>query len=420
MRLSALLTAVVVLAAVAGALPSVPAAGPSSAAATAGDSPAVAGDSPPVIGPSTAPPISSTGPPDGAQPASSVAGLDEPPETEIRILLRTDRNATWNVTITYRLESEREVEAFDDLAEDFEGGTADGPIDAGTFERFVALADNSTTRGMSMADVRRHAARNGTTGRLRLEFTWVNFLASEDDRLVLDDAFTTADGEPWLGSLDHHQRLVIETPSGYQVNTTPGVNPDIRDGNAWIEGPQRFTVEERVVITYSPVRGTDPSPVSPTPTPTAPDESDWELLGGAFLIGAVILAAALLYRRRTPAGGAEPADAAVPTVDSRDGAPGDSAASSAEESTSGDAGAEESEDLSLLSDEERVERLIERNGGRMRQAAIVEETGWSDAKVSQLLSSMAEAERVEKLRLGRENLISLPDEDEGDDGNAGE
>jgi uncharacterized membrane protein len=50
----------------------------------------------------------------------------------------------------------------------------------------------------------------------------------------------------------------------------------------------------------------------------------------------------------------------------------------------------------------------------MKQAAIVDETGWSDAKVSQLLSSMADDGRVEKLRLGRENLISLPDD--GDEG----
>jgi Uncharacterized membrane-associated protein/domain len=66
------------------------------------------------------------------------------------------------------------------------------------------------------------------------------------------------------------------------------------------------------------------------------------------------------------------------------------------------------DDLSLLSDEERVERLLEQNGGRMRQADIVSDTGWSDAKVSQLLSKMAQDDRVEKLRLGRENLISLP------------
>ncbi|MFT4890965.1 MAG: putative membrane protein, partial [Halobacteriales archaeon] len=73
-------------------------------------------------------------------------------------------------------------------------------------------------------------------------------------------------------------------------------------------------------------------------------------------------------------------------------------------------------DPELLSDEERVERLLERNGGRMKQGDIVKETGWSNAKVSQLLSSMAEEERINKLRIGRENLITLPDEDVTDFG----
>jgi hypothetical protein len=68
-------------------------------------------------------------------------------------------------------------------------------------------------------------------------------------------------------------------------------------------------------------------------------------------------------------------------------------------------------DETLLSDEERIERLLEHNGGRMRQADIVKETGWSNAKVSQLLSSMAEQDQVDKLRIGRENLISFPDVD---------
>jgi uncharacterized membrane protein len=46
----------------------------------------------------------------------------------------------------------------------------------------------------------------------------------------------------------------------------------------------------------------------------------------------------------------------------------------------------------------------------MKQSKIVEETRWSTAKVSQLLSAMDDADRVEKLRIGRENLISLPGE----------
>jgi len=56
----------------------------------------------------------------------------------------------------------------------------------------------------------------------------------------------------------------------------------------------------------------------------------------------------------------------------------------------------------------------------MRQADIVAKTGWSDAKVSQLLSAMAELGRVEKLRLGRENLISIPDDGGAPDGDNGE
>ena len=71
-------------------------------------------------------------------------------------------------------------------------------------------------------------------------------------------------------------------------------------------------------------------------------------------------------------------------------------------------------DPELLSDEERVERMLRHNGGRMKQADIVTETNWSNAKVSQLLSSMADEGRVDKLRIGRENLITLPDEEIGD------
>ncbi|WP_246023006.1 helix-turn-helix transcriptional regulator [Halosimplex halophilum] len=96
------------------------------------------------------------------------------------------------------------------------------------------------------------------------------------------------------------------------------------------------------------------------------------------------------------------------------GASGAAAGDDADTDTETDDGADDEDDgidEELLSDEERVERLIEENGGRMKQAAIVQETGWSNAKVSQLLSAMDEEGRIDKLRIGRENLISFPDED---------
>jgi uncharacterized membrane protein len=55
--------------------------------------------------------------------------------------------------------------------------------------------------------------------------------------------------------------------------------------------------------------------------------------------------------------------------------------------------------------------LLEENGGRMRQVAIVEETEWSKSKVSMLLSDMEEEGDISKLRVGRENIISLAGEE---------
>jgi len=91
------------------------------------------------------------------------------------------------------------------------------------------------------------------------------------------------------------------------------------------------------------------------------------------------------------------------------GAAGGAAASSTDGESTDDG--DDEIDVELLSDEERVERLLDRNGGRMKQASIVKETGWSNAKVSQLLSAMEDDGRIDKLRIGRENLISFPDED---------
>ena len=52
-------------------------------------------------------------------------------------------------------------------------------------------------------------------------------------------------------------------------------------------------------------------------------------------------------------------------------------------------------------------RLLRENGGQMRQADIVDSVDWSKSKTSRVLSSMAEEGSVEKIRLGRENVVRL-------------
>lgn len=68
-------------------------------------------------------------------------------------------------------------------------------------------------------------------------------------------------------------------------------------------------------------------------------------------------------------------------------------------------------DSEHLSDETEVEHLVEQHGGRIKQGTIVEETGWSSAKVSKLLDTLEEQDRIKKLRIGRESLITLRESD---------
>jgi hypothetical protein len=129
------------------------------------------------------------------------------------------------------------------------------------------------------------------------------------------------------------------------------------------------------------------------------DTGDWGPIIGVLSSLLLIAALAYLVWRH---------DETIPgpgTPDGEDGPPPDD--SGVPDTESGD---ETAGGQLLLSDEERVLDLLEERGGRMKQTEIVEETDWSNAKVSQLLSEMDENGEIEKLRLGRENLITLPEE----------
>ncbi len=235
---------------------------------------------------------------------------------------------------------------------------------------------------------------------LVLTFTWTNFLEETDEGLRLRDAFSARDSKTWLTSLRSNQNLSIQTPPKYAVSSTPR-GLQLEDNAVVVEGPRTFDSPEQLAVSYYVPPGVG-------------QEIPWELIGGGVV---VVLIVGLLYLRRRSTT-SERTPASPPESEPRNGAATEPAPAQTDEQAP-EAGAEEGAesedpdiDLDLLSDEERVELLLEQNGGRMKQANIVKETGWSDAKVSQLLSSMADEGQVEKLRLGRENLISLPDEDE--------
>lgn len=377
----------------------------------------------------------------GTAPSPQVDGTAVPTgETRIRIDLRSNRDARWEVVVRYEFADSNRTDSFETVGERFVDGEV-GPSPA-LFERFADEASRSTGREMSVESVEREyvviedpetaddadgedtvdeSGSDGSVGsgdvaavgELRLTFVWTDFLAEDGEDLVLGDALTTTNNETWLRSLESDQTIEVTTPEGYSVSGTPGASVTLQDNAVVIEGPRVFSDDDRVAVVYSPTS-------TPSPTEEAPP---WTLLAGAIVLAAVVIAGGLVGYRRFGS------DGDATSADGPNGPGGTAGAAVA--GTAGDAGDERDdepggaddepeEDLSLLSDEERVERLLDRNGGRMRQADIVAETGWSDAKVSQLLSAMADEGRVEKLRLGRENLISLPDDEASGSDDAGD
>jgi hypothetical protein len=322
---------------------------------------------------------------DAAATSNGSQSLDG--RTTLAIQLRPDGDATWTVTQTFRLEDEGDREAFAQLSDEFERGRGN-VLGLDAFRAAAENASVATGRAMTVRNVSRASEVANATGRLHLRFEWTAFARTNGSRMFIGDAFNTTNGT-WLPQLGADQTLVIRPASGYTVNTaSTGPNNDVL---RW-EGPQRFEPGD-LEATYQQVQ-------SPPGT-----GGNALLLAVLVLVGGGLLVAVayILSQRDFPFGDDEDDDAVASNG-------GTAAAATAEDG--GDD--EEAVDEELLSDEERIERLLAANGGRMKQASIVKETGWSNAKVSQLLSAMAEEDRINKLRIGRENLITDPDEDVGD------
>ena len=304
---------------------------------------------------------------------------DEPitEETTFILQLQSNGDAQWTITDTYALEDENDTRAFEQLA----GQYTDDEADIGweqSFREASQAATAATGREMTITNVSRRSTVSDGRGTLELTFTWTNFARSTGSRLIVQDGFNTTDGT-WFPRLYENQTLIISPPEGYGVTSAP--ETDINDGSLRFEGPQTFEPGYLNIVYEG-----NPSPIDGTVLA-------WLAVS---LLAALGLAVLVRYLQRTDG---------VPVPDvGTDATESDPASDSGETANDG-------LDVELLSDEERVERLLEDNGGRMKQARIVEETGWSNAKVSQLLSSMDDSDRIDKLRIGRENLISFPDED---------
>ncbi len=302
-------------------------------------------------------------------------------QIEQTITINVSENGNAEVRISQRLPADTAAQqaAFDELASEFERGEHE--IGGTAIIRIVEDVNQELDRTMGVRNERRLTNRSDGVGTLTHAFVWTNFANVSEDRITIGDAFR-ADGTNWLGNLKAGQQLTITVPDGYAITSSSQGHEDNRI--TWT-GPETFTAGD-IKITLER-------------TALGPFLEESTVLMVALLFGVIIIAGLWTYRRRQGS-----TTATTPTTTTQSAT---STETTVDEPPTED---EAPVDPELLSDEERVTRLLEENDGRMKQAMIVEETGWSSAKVSQLLSEMEEDGQVNKLRIGRENLISLPEE----------
>lgn len=365
------------------------------------------------------------------------------PAQVIRINVTTSGDAEWTIESRFLLTDDEDVEAFLEYADAVESGDRDGAYDRDQFEPHVETAEETTDREMSIEDdgwEEPHLESpddddledDTRVGVLSYSFTWTNFAMVDEERIYFGDAFQTTDGS-WLSMLADDQRLVVQSPPNYGFHDyNLPVSP--QEGALIIDGPYQFSGDELEVVF---LRGAGENGGTGSVDGFLIPSARW-LAGGLFLVVVAVGTTSYVLARRSAdrewptdlslerlpwsktedttenSSGSDPPDeAGVASVSRSPPEPEPEAVDQSDDAGQEFAYAEVDDEVDpeLLSDEERVLRLLRKNGGRMKQASIVTETGWSNAKVSQLLSKMDDDEEIKKLRIGRENLITLPEID---------
>ncbi|XGI83646.1 DUF4897 domain-containing protein [Halorutilales archaeon Cl-col2-1] len=323
--------------------------------------------------------------------------------TVTRLDVREDGSARWTVQIRTRLDTEETSDEYRAFKSRFRNDTS---LYLGTFRsrmtRVVSDASNTTRREMRATNFTASATVQEVPRRwgvVTYRFTWGNFASTENDPVVVGDVF---EGGFFLAQNDS---LQMEPPEGYEAVTVEP-EPDSRDGDRLVWRGRHDFSDGRPRVVFRPVQEEDSATDNQTSTSTGgdgdttqtgEDTSDGSNRGLLFVGVALVLivaGAAIYYYRREQDSSSEDNES-------------DTKIQADTETQTQTSTAAETGSGTVMTDEERVEAVLEANGGRMRQAEIADEFDWSASKTSRVIGKMVEDDSVEKLRLGRENLIDL-------------
>lgn len=330
------------------------------------------------------------------QPGTEQVDVDAD-STRLNVAVQENGDAQWEVVYRIRLDDQNDTEAFEELRQDVQNDSTPYTDRFGQrMERIANTAENATGREMAIQNVTVETRSQVDYGFLVYQFEWTNFAAVDGDTIRAGDAIDQF-------YLDSRTTLEIQWPDGYVSDSVTPSPTESGQRNAVWQGERDFdSGQPRVVIVP---QGETPVPTSDGPStepgPGGSDSASFLPLVALLAVASLVLGAgAWLYTRRDD--DAPPASAGTDTGGA--GGAGSTAAASEAET-------DDSPPMDLLSNEEQVLRLLEENGGRIKQKEVVEQLDWTAAKTSQVVSGLRDDEKLESFRLGRENVLTLPDVD---------
>ena len=329
-------------------------------------------------------------------------------ETQFVVTVYENGSARWTQRYNQPLSNQTEIQNFRAYADRFT--SEETPVYTDFRERATRLAEegsNATGREMAARGFTREAqvtSQPTATGVVEMSFLWTNFTAREGG-IVVGDAFENG--------------LYLSSEMSLEIRAGPNLDVAWESVEPTPDASTNGSENASDSLTYfgeTQFAGGHPRVAFAAESPVVTDDSspfDVSMLwiAGVFVLGAVVLGTVVLRRADRPLFRTSDDEAAAATAESDT----DDETEPAETTDAADADTAETgtetppavSEAELRSDEDRVTALLEANGGRMQQGAIVAETGWSKSKVSMLLSEMEAEGEVSKLRVGRENIVSL-------------
>lgn len=296
--------------------------------------------------------------------------LDED-SIEMEATVGADGDADWRVIYRFDLDSDEEVQAFEALQADVEENQSAylGPFED-RIERTAENAAAATEREMTVqgfgVSTDRTAQPDTEFGAVVFAFEWAGFAAVDDGTVEAGDALDSL-------FLDEGSSLTLRWEETLGLDEVSPQAETATDQRLTWRGPRDFDPgEPRALLVSEDSSGIDAMLLMP------------------ILLVALVVAlggVAAYVMRREPQTTAPEGDTTAEETDSQE------------------------PPSELLSNEERVLALVEDNGGRIKQQEVAEHLDWSAAMTSQVVGDLREEGEIETFRIGRENVLTLPDVD---------